>query len=135
MRRSVLPEPSRKADLDVSLAIVNIVLLLILFFLGTGQLLNSPSYGTDLSQTTDLNIDNLPRPILVIEADGSFLLDGEPVATELLATAIDGQVLMHILIDRNAPASDLLKLLARPEMATLEIKLVTIHKQPEGDGS
>ncbi|MEL6426040.1 MAG: biopolymer transporter ExbD, partial [Pseudomonadota bacterium] len=53
----------RTVELDVSLAIVNIVLLLIFFFLATGRLLNPVDARIDLSDTSDLPLDQLPSPI------------------------------------------------------------------------
>jgi biopolymer transport protein ExbD len=125
--RSILPVERHKHKSDVALAIVNIVLLLIFFFLTTGQMLGSADYAVELSETADLPIDNLPKPILIVDKDGSMTLDGEPVASDLLGPALAGETVVHVLIDRDAPASDLIALLSRPELATVEVQLVTIH--------
>jgi biopolymer transport protein ExbD len=128
MQRRLIPEPPRKTRPDVSLAIVNIVLLLILFFLATGTLMNASSVdGVELSQTRDLPLDQLPSPILVVEPTGTLLLDGEPVSPELLAASLTEAQVLHVLIDRTAPAQDLLELLARPGLDRLDIKLVTVR--------
>lgn len=131
MPRQILPPRSKRVQLDASLAIVNIVLLLIFFFLATGSLLNSPSYGVDLSETEDLPIDTLPQPILIVEETGALSLNGQPVAEELLATAIEGEPVLHVLIRRDAPAMDLLDLLSRPDLEDVELRLVTIHSPDE----
>lgn len=132
MYRPILPERQTTVKLDVSLAIVNIVLLLIFFFLATGSLLNSPSFNVDLAETEDLPIDVLPQPLLIVEQDGSLRLNGNPVADELLAPALADASLLHVLVDRDSPAVDLLTLLGRPAFDGLEILLVTIHKRAEG---
>lgn len=128
MRKSLLPVQSEPLKPDVSLFIVNIVLLLILFFLATGSLVATPDQGVKLSETKDLPIDQLPSPVLVVEEDGTLTLDGEPVASDNLVQALAGQRILHLLIDRTAPALDLLELVDRPGLENLDIRLVTIHR-------
>lgn len=129
-----LPRPSHKIQIDSSLAIVNIVLLLIFFFLATGQLLNPPSQGVDLAETTELPLDQLPSPILVVDASGGWQLDGEPVAPDLLGVAINNlepPVTLHILIDGQAPAGALMEIVNRADLAGAEMKLVTLRTADE----
>lgn len=126
-----LPKPSKPIKLDVSLAIVNIVLLLILFFLATGQLLHPPKSDLDLAETTELPLDVLPSPILVVADDGSWELDGQPVAPDLIDVAIASlpqPVTLHVLINRQAPATSLLTVLNTPALQGLEMRLVTLRK-------
>lgn len=126
-----LPRPERWLKPDTSLAIVNIVFLLIFFFLATGQLLNAPSQGVALASTTDLPLDRLPSPILVTDRDGGLTLDGVPVPEGGLAAAINAlppPVVLHLLIEGTAPAADLLALLARSELQGLELRLVTLNR-------
>ena len=125
--------PSRKAARgpDVSLAIVNIVLLLIFFFLATGQLLNPPTRGVEISETTDLPIDQLPSPILIVRENGDWALDDAPVDPEILGAALStlqAPFTLHILIGRDAPASSLLDILDRTELDGIEVKLVTLRR-------
>ena len=129
-----LPRPMTKVRPDASLAIVNIVLLLIFFFLATGQLLNPPSQNVDIAETSDLPLDQLPAPILVVQPDGEWQLDGEPVAPDLLGVALAGMeapVVLHILIPRDAPAGSLLSIANRPELAAHEMRLVTLRTAEE----
>jgi biopolymer transport protein ExbD len=107
---------------------VNIVLLLILFFLATGSLVSTPDEGVRISETRDLPIDQLPKPVLIVEEDGRLTLDGEELAADGLPQARVGHSVLHVLIDRTAPALDLLKLVNRPGMENLDIRLVTIHR-------
>ncbi len=131
MRRA-LPPPPDKAKLDVSLAIVNIVLLLIFFFLATGRLLNPVGPDVKLAETTELPLDQLPSPILVIGADGRWELDGQEVAQDFLGIALDSleqPVVLHLLVDRSAPANAMINVLNRPELAEREVRLVTLHRR------
>ena len=131
LERRVLPPPRRHQPADASLAIVNIVLLLLFFFLATGSLLNSPSYGVAVSETGELPIEVLPQPVLVIEESGALSLNGEPVADSLLGAALEGETVLHVLVDREAPATDLLDLLDRPDLQGIEIQLVTVNVSVE----
>lgn len=129
MRRP-LPREHEKSELDVSLAIVNIVLLLIFFFLATGRMLNPDGPELDLSQTTELPLDQLPSPILVVGQDGEWQLDGQDVARDFLSIALDSlaqPVTLHLLIDKSAPANTMINVLNLPELADREVKLVTLH--------
>lgn len=127
--RRILPQKTRHMQTDTSLAIVNIVLLMLFFFLATGSLMNSPGYGVDLAETMDLPIDQLPRPVLVVGPGGTLTLDEVPVAPDLLATAVQDLDIVHLLIAGDAPAQDLLDLLARPGLEHLDIRLVTLRRQ------
>lgn len=128
-RRAILPPKSEPTRPDVSFAIVNIVLLLILFFLATGALVNTPDQGVTIAETQDLPIDQLPPPVLVINADQSLVLDGMAVAPELLEEQLANVGVLHVIIEKTAPAVDLLRVLAQPGMEALDIRLVTVHKQ------
>lgn len=126
-----LPRRHQPVGLDVSLAIVNIVLLLIFFFLATGQLLNPPTRGVEISETTELPLDQLPSPILIVRDTGAWELDGAPIAPDLLGVAVaalESPLILHVLIGRDAPATSLLDIVNLPELASAEIKLVTLRR-------
>lgn len=124
--RRILPEPEIRPKPDTSLFIVNIVLLLILFFLATGRLMNAPPSSVDLAETSELPVESLPKPLLVVGEEG-LELDGVAIPTEGLAQALEGATRLHVLIARDRPASDLVTLLSRPEFADLELRLVTVR--------
>ena len=131
-QRRLLPAPRRSVKPDASLAILNIVLLLIMAFLATGALTNaSGDAQVDVAQTLDLPIEQLPRPTLVVLDGGGLLLNGQPILSEALAGALEDETVLHVLIDREAPATRLLDLLARPELSRLDILLVTLHRTGE----
>ncbi|AUC56143.1 MAG: ExbD/TolR family protein [Sagittula sp.] len=130
-----IPRTHKKQQPDISLAIVNIVLLLIFFFLVTGRLTNAPTFAIELSETADLPVEHLPKPILVLEPEGVMMLDGELVDDVQLANGVADQTILHLLIDRNESAQSLIDVLGKPEFAHLEIRLVTVHRSGEGGGS
>ena len=129
LKHNILPPRPKRVQPDVSMAIINIVLLLILFFLATGALVNTPDQGVRLSETRDLPIDQLPSPVLIVEDGGTLMLDGLPVEKDTLPQELAGQNILHILIDRAAPAHDLLSLIDQPGLQQLDIRLVTIHRR------
>lgn len=130
MKRSI-PIHTTKPQMDTSLAIVNIVLLLIFFFLATGSLLTGRGFGVNVAETVDLPIESLPQPILVVEAAGALSLNGEPIAPDTLVAALASETQLHVLIDRGAPALDLVQLLTEPGLKDLDILLVTVHRRGE----
>lgn len=136
MTRRILPPVRLRTKLDTSLAIVNIVLLLIFFFLATGSIMNSPNFGVALSETSELPIDMLPQPILIVAPDGALSLNGEPIASEDLALALIDHPVLHLMMEKDAPALELLAILAREDLFATEIRLVTLHTIPgEEDGA
>lgn len=128
-----LPSHARPVKLDVSLAIVNIVLLLIFFFLAIGRIDPPSLRETDIAHTLDLPLDQLPKPVLVIRDRDDWLLDGEAVSPDLVSIALDrmedGQPL-HLVMDRFAPAGLLAMALAHPGLSERNIRLVTRRTSP-----
>ncbi len=126
--RTRLPVTHKRQSPDISLAIVNIVLLLIFFFLITGRMTNAPTFTIELSETAELPVEHLPKPILVLEAGGAMMLDGEPVEEADLGAAVAGFDALHLLIDRNEAGQVLVDMLKRPDFSHLDIRLVTVHR-------
>lgn len=127
--RDRLPLPRPKREPDYSLTIVNIVLLLIFFFLVAGQMTTAPSIPVQLSETARLPIEALPKPILIWEADDAITLDEVPVTPADLPEVLKDLTILHLFIDRDEPADALLTLLTNDAFAHLEIRLVTINQR------
>jgi biopolymer transport protein ExbD len=127
-----LPKPPKKLDADVSYAIVSIVFLLMFFFLMTGQARNQAAEGMALAETSELPLDQLPSPILVVDKNGQWRLDGVAVVPDLLALALQDlaqPLVLHVLIDKSAPAESLLQVVTRPDLADVELRLVTLRRR------
>jgi len=133
-RARMLPPPKRRHPADFSLAIVNIVLLLVFFFLITGSLVQNGETNVDLAHTSDLPLERLPRPLLLVDRDGNMALDGVPLPVTALADALhSGQAqALYVLADHALSADTLLKLVQRPDMADLPVRLVTLHVRRVG---
>lgn len=130
--RSRLPPPRERTPMDSSLAIVNIVLLLIFFFITTGSLSNSAAITFTLPDTTELPLDMLPEPLLTVTADGEMALNGRPIAAGNLAQALIDDPIVHVLADRDGNAGALFDLLDAEGLIAVELRLVTVHRKDAG---
>ena len=136
MRKARLLPPPRRKEADFSLAIVNIVLLLVFFFLITGSLVQNGEIEIDLAETAELPLERLPRPLLLIDATGAMALDGVPLQADQIAASL-GETLpeaLYLLADGGLSADRLMALMTRPDLAGLSLRLITLHVRSGGDG-
>ena len=133
IRRNRLAPAREGNKMDSGLAIVNIVLLLIFFFLTTGSLSNSTTVTVSLPETTELPLDLLPKPLLTVSVDGDLTLDGVPIERGSLAAAMVDDPMLHVLADREANAGALLDLIAAEDLIAVQIRLVTVHRKATED--
>lgn len=129
---SKLPVHRPKKGIDSSLAIVNIVLLLIFFFLSTGSLTNSRGLAISLPETTLLPLDLLPKPLLSVSIEEKMSLDGKLLKVGELAAALIDSPTLHVLADRNLSAIILLDMLDAEALIAVDVRLVTIHRNEKG---
>ncbi len=126
------PLRKRRAAGDISLAIVNIVFLLIFFFMLIGQ--ETVTQGNvRLPRTDQLTGAQIPSNVLVVQSADEWLLGGAPISPELLGSALGpaGET-VYLMLDRDAPAELLLQTLARPELAGYDIRLVSLREGGAG---
>jgi len=135
----ILPVQQPRKRADFALTMVNIVFLLLLFFLTTGSLTNPNEAEAELALTSDLPLERLPRPLLLIEEDGTLQLDGSTIppqelverARAALAVAGDG-VPLSLFAARDMPAHALLGVAERLSAAGIGLQIVTLHEQQRG---
>lgn len=127
----MLPPPVRRPAPDFSLATVNIVLLLVLFFLVAGTIVAVTEQGIELPETVDLPLADLPRPLIVLAADGSTAMDGEVLAMPAILDRLtqEGAAQVYLLTARETPALRLLETLAVLEPAGIASSLVTLRNR------
>lgn len=124
-----LSPPRRPIRFDTSLTMVNIVLLLVFFFLPTSQ--SQILSHSKTAQTSALRTRTIAAPVLEITADGKWRLDGRVVSPQLLAAALPPQEQgkpIHLLMAPDAPASALIETLSHPALTGADMQLVTRHQ-------
>jgi len=129
MRHGRLVPPRRRKEADFSLAIVNIVLLLVFFFLITGSLVQNGEARVNLAETSNLPLERLPRPLLLIDAQGAMALDGVVMQADEVAASLGATLpeALYLLADHSLPADKLMALTTRPDLAGVSMRLVTLH--------
>ena len=131
---SIIPVQRRRPKPDFSLTIINIVFLLLLFYLATGSLVKQSELEADVPVTADLPLERLPRPILLVTAGSELLLDGRPVSRPELAEAARAAVqaqnvtFLNVLADRTMPASAFLDVLAGAGASGVPLRIVTLRR-------
>ncbi len=133
MRAARLAPSRPRRQPDFSLAIVNIVLLLVFFFLITGSLVQQGETSVNLAETSDLPLERLPRPLLLIDKQGDMALDGQPISADEVAGQLgpDMPEALYVLADSKLSADRLMALTTRPDLAGVSMRLVTLHIRPE----
>ena len=126
-------------SLDFSLTSVNIVFLLLLFFLTAGTLLQDVETEITAPLTEKLPLGRLPRPLLAINQHGALFLDGKTITVEqLLARGPQQQIseltpdqplpVLHVMPDQTLAANRFLDIIKSIRAAgTWNITLVTIR--------
>ncbi|WEX10859.1 biopolymer transporter ExbD [Chelativorans sp. AA-79] len=131
---SLIPPQRRRPKPNFSLTTVNIVFLLLLFYLAAGSLVSRGEVEADIPITRDLPLERLPRPLLLI-AEGGLFLDGSPVppgqagARALAAmSATPGAAFVNLLAARTMPAGDFLTVVSAVQEAGVPVRVVTLHE-------
>jgi len=138
--------------LDFSLTSVNIVFLLLLFFLTAGTLMQDAETDIRAPRTEELPLSRLPRPLLVVDSAGNMFLDGTATTIgQLLVEAVPEATgaplsgapskaagpaeevkalpVLHVMPDRNLSAVRFLNIVKSIRSAGVwNITLVTIRE-------
>lgn len=101
-----------QAQKEPTIALINIVFLMLIFFMIAGTL--APPIDKDLSlvKTADLE-GREPPDTLVVHADGRLSLRGQPVAdavSYVLGLPAEAREVVKIVPDQALPAKDLVRL-------------------------
>jgi len=135
----IISDPAPRRRQDFTLTMINIVFLLLLFFLTTGSLSNREETQATVPATHTLPMERLPRPLLLLETDGRLLLDGRAISREELvaaakrATEATGRVgqPLSILAQRDMAASTFLNIAETLRANQVRLQIVTLHTPPE----
>lgn len=130
---SYIPARPKRTRPDFSLTIINIVFLLLLFYLATGSLIKQNELTADIPFTRDMPLERLPRPLLLAAADGSLFLDGKPISLgdlrEAAPRAVGDRPYLNVLAERTLAADSLLAILAEAQAAGVPARLVTLRER------
>lgn len=101
----------RQSNREPIIALINIIFLILIFFMVAGSLSGKPDGRMEFVET-DAEACCTPDGALVVLADGSLLFGGAPVASARAYLAqLEGDApVVRIAPDRHLPANDLLAL-------------------------
>jgi len=132
---TIIPVPPSRRKPDFTLTMINIVFLLLLFFLTTGSLTNRNEAQTEVPFTENLPLERLPRPLLQMARDGGLYLDGRKLTRETLVPSVrtalattDGH--LNILAERDMPAAAFLEVADVLREAGIGLRIVTVRQPP-----
>jgi len=97
---------------DALLPLINLVFLLLMFFIVAGQLTNNPL--PELPGTTQLEKERSPEADLMVKVDGSWQVDGKSRQADTLLAALDDpgeDASLRIAADEGLTMADLETLL------------------------
>ena len=130
----------RRAGLDFPFATINIVLLLLFFFIVTGSIVGKNENLVAppiLKQTAP---GRLPRPLLVVGQAGDLFLNDVPVsrddlvskAREALKTATVDPAELNLVADRTYSGEAFLALVEAIRAAGIPVRIVTLDTDTKG---
>lgn len=119
------PRPARRRDRENVVPLINVVFLLLVFFLLTGTLRGPESAALDLPRAALGSPARGQPPVLAIQRSGHLLWSGEPIEPDALAARAAGLSLVRVRADARTRADALLPTLAALRAAGVdEIELV-----------
>ena len=133
---SLARRPRQRNRMEFALPTINVIFLLMLYFLLAGTLVQKSEMGVIPPQTSQFPKDRLPRPLLLIAADGAYSIDGLAVdETRLIETArsaLAGPKALSAEINILAPAvmdaAPFLNVLAVLDAARVPVRVVTLDR-------
>ena len=133
--------PRRRERLEFALPTINIIFLLMLYFLVAGTIVQKDELGVAPPETSKVATDRLPRPLLSISDSGGMTLDGVPVqpaelpAAAQVATGPDAEAhQLNVLAPAGMPADAFLKILSGLAAADVAVRVVTVEKPRDAAG-
>jgi len=133
--------PRNKAPAaDFSLAIINVVFLLLFFFILTGNIVQRVEMEVRPPNTQRLPLERLPRPLIVVSGLGILHLDGleitEGVLLETIAKSRANKKgdfdTLNILADGKFQAKAFLSVIEPLRRTGLPIRIVTVRAIKDG---
>ncbi|MFS4437975.1 ExbD/TolR family protein [Paracoccaceae bacterium GXU_MW_L88] len=117
---------------EPTIALINIVFLMLIFFLLAGTLAK-PVAG-DISLIETANIEGSPPPdTLVVHPDGRLVYEGEDVSLDRFVTAQQDKenIVWRMLPDRDLPAQELVRISGELQAAGAESVVLVTERSGE----
>lgn len=130
--------PRRRERLEFALPTINIIFLLMLYFLVAGTIVQRDELSVLPPETTQVPTDRLPRPLLLISNSGEFVLDGVVLTRAELVPAVQTALStaqgrpLNLLAPAGMAAGPFLEVLAGFAAASVPVKVVTVEKAETG---
>jgi biopolymer transport protein ExbD len=129
------PRIKRRERMEFALPTINVIFLLMLYFLIAGTIVQKDELSVAPPITTEDALERLPRPLLVITDAETFTLDGALIAHADLvaaaATAIAGPLAqtpqLNVLAPADMGAGPFLELLELLGAGGVPVRLVTVE--------
>lgn len=125
MRRALALTPRSRAE--PTIALINIVFLMLIFFLIAGSLAPRPDADIELISLSEITTEP-PSDALVMLADGSLRHAGQSLTSEAAIAEFSGAARVRLLPDRAAPAADLVALAQGLRAAGVEELVIVTEK-------
>lgn len=124
--------------MDFALPTINVIFLLMLYFLVAGTMADPDELSVAPPQTTPVPAERLPRPLLLVTETGGLVLDGLGIEEAEIgqrgpaALAAAGTEVLNLLVPAEMAAEPFLQLLARLDAAGVPVRLVTVERPDLG---
>ncbi|MBP0616737.1 biopolymer transporter ExbD [Jiella mangrovi] len=136
-----LSRKRRRPRSDPAIPTINVVFLLLLFFILAGTVTAPQEAAIDPARTGDGPGGRLPRPLLTITTDAALGLDGQSISRDGLGAAVaelarqsDGKrPVIHVLAARDLPADTLVWALGEISAAGAATSLVVLKADRPGE--
>jgi biopolymer transport protein ExbD len=123
-----------KESMEFALPTINVIFLLMLYFLIAGTIVQNDELSVLPPVTTETPTDRLPRPLLVVHDDGRLQLDGQLVANADLMTAAADAVTrsstqqLNVLAPAEMASTPFLELINAFAASNIPVRVVMIEK-------
>jgi biopolymer transport protein ExbD len=135
--------PKVRERMEFALPTINIIFLLMLYFVVAGTIIQQNELSIAPPQTARVPTDRLPRPLLLIDNTGAMFLDGLEVDRASLVPAVVARVAsisgtavqLNILAPADMSAQPFLQLLTALDAANVPLRVVTVPEGPAGSAA
>lgn len=129
-------KPRRRERLEFALPTINVIFLLMLYFLVAGTIVQKNELSLLPPETERVATERLPRPLLSISSAGTMTLDGVPLDLAALPAAAVAATTgpaalgreLNVLAPAGMGAAPFLDILSGLADAHVAVRIVTVEK-------